>query len=89
VTGGGGKLKLTIRTSPDAGIIITLQVKQHKKVLYRKKKTGRADHRGRWSTSLKVTFNPGKATKATLTIEADTGGGSATYATSVTILPHG
>jgi hypothetical protein len=85
----GKKLKITVITSPDADVSITLQVKSAKTVLYKTSATGRADSHGRLSKSITITFNPSKKAQGKITVRASSPGGSAVSSITVTILHHG
>jgi hypothetical protein len=84
----GGKLKLTVITEPGAGVTITIQVTQRKVALYRTASRGQANGAGQLTVKIKITFHPAKATKARVTVEVQTAGGTAANTIQFTILPH-
>jgi hypothetical protein len=77
-----------VLTSPGAEVSITLQVTQQTSVLFRAVKEGTADSAGKLTKSIKITFHPTKKTKARITAEVQTAGGTAVNSVQITILPH-
>jgi Beta-propeller repeat len=84
----GNKLKITVITSPNADVTITIQAKSGKALLFRTISMGRADGAGKLTKNIKITFNPDKHVKARVIVEATTAGGSAVNSTNITILHH-
>jgi Beta-propeller repeat len=84
----GNKLKITVLTSPNADVTITIQAKSGKTLLFRSISTGHTDGVGKLSKNIKITYNPDKQVKARVTVVAKTTGGSATSSTNITILHH-
>jgi hypothetical protein len=84
----GGKLKITVITSPNAEVTITIQAKSGKAVLFRAVSMGRADGSGKFTKRIKITYNPDKQVKARVAVEAKNAGGSTVSSTKITILHH-
>jgi hypothetical protein len=84
----GSKLKITVGTEPHASVTITLRVTQKGTVEFAVTKAGEADGGGTFTKSIKIAYHPAKKTKARVTVEVRTAGGSATTTVTVTILPH-
>jgi hypothetical protein len=49
--------------------------------------SGTADSHGRFNGTIKVKFNPGKPTKASITVEAKSADGSTVDSTWITVTP--
>jgi hypothetical protein len=84
----GKKLKVTVITSPNADVTITIQAKSGKAVLFRIIFSGKADGAGKFTKRIKITYNPDTQVKARVTVEAKTAGGSTVSSTKITILHH-
>jgi hypothetical protein len=88
VSGGGGKLQITVITSPGAEVSVTLVIKSGKTTVYSVEKHGQASTAGQYKVTIKVKFNPSKSIKARITVEVRTEGGSAVNSAKVTVVPH-
>lgn len=88
VNGGGGKLTITVLTSPETDVRITVMVKSGKKTLFKVTASGHTDSQGKLKKTITIRFNPSKNTKAGVTVQATNPGGSAVTTTRVTITPH-
>jgi Beta-propeller repeat len=84
----GNKLKVTVVTSPDADVTITVQAKSGKTILVHAVATGTADGAGKLTKYIKITYNPSKQVKARVTVVAKNAGGSRANSTNITILHH-